>query len=231
MNYLAPVSYAKFLRDFSVEEQKSFFPYEWFDSMDKLEHPSLPCYEAFYSPLKQRNVLEEKDNEKDQRDIRIIGREHYATLEEAWKENSMETFRDFLIYYNNLDVVPFVKAITWPKWRCCNSVTISWKFIAAKRTLNSVKWILTVHIWQSLGMGIYPETAVKNTVHLTSALLVCSNWNPKVIVWCRSVQNIHAAKIWWRHRVQFKGSEQKCFREPLNNLQACPEHWWECICH
>ena len=80
--------------------------------MDKLEHPSLPCYEAFCSSLKQRNVLEEKDNEKDQRDIKIIGREHYATLEDTWKVNSMETFRDLLIYYNNLDVAPFVKATT-----------------------------------------------------------------------------------------------------------------------
>ena len=35
MNYLAPgVNYSKFLKAYHVEESKSYFPYEWFDSAE-----------------------------------------------------------------------------------------------------------------------------------------------------------------------------------------------------
>ena len=37
--YLAPgVNYASFLKAFDVKESKGFFPYEWFTSLDKLDH-------------------------------------------------------------------------------------------------------------------------------------------------------------------------------------------------
>ena len=28
-----------------------------------------------------------------------------------WEENNMQTFKDFLVWYNNLDVVPFIEAV------------------------------------------------------------------------------------------------------------------------
>ena len=41
-HYLASgCSYAKFLKAYQAEEVKFFFPYEWFDSVDKLDSPSL----------------------------------------------------------------------------------------------------------------------------------------------------------------------------------------------
>ena len=44
-NYLAPgSSYAPFLKACDVPVSKSFFPYEWFDDVSKLEHPCLPPY-------------------------------------------------------------------------------------------------------------------------------------------------------------------------------------------
>ncbi|CAG2220677.1 unnamed protein product [Mytilus edulis] len=53
-SYFAPgFSYAKFLKAFDVTENKGFFPYEWFDSVDKLNHPTLPSHEQFYSSLKE----------------------------------------------------------------------------------------------------------------------------------------------------------------------------------
>ena len=39
------------------------------------------------------------------------GHENYAFIEKVWKEKGMKTFKDFLIYYNERDVGPFVSAI------------------------------------------------------------------------------------------------------------------------
>ena len=42
-NYVAPgFSYDQFLRAFECEQTNGFFPYEWIDSLDKLEETSLP---------------------------------------------------------------------------------------------------------------------------------------------------------------------------------------------
>ena len=39
IQYLSPgVNYASFLKAFDVQESKGFFPYEWFTSVDKLDH-------------------------------------------------------------------------------------------------------------------------------------------------------------------------------------------------
>ena len=39
------------------------------------------------------------------------GIENYALLEELWKVEKMKTFRDFLRWYNNKDVVPTLQAM------------------------------------------------------------------------------------------------------------------------
>ncbi|VDI68728.1 Hypothetical predicted protein [Mytilus galloprovincialis] len=96
MQFLAPgTSYAKFLKAYQVEEQKGFFPYEWFDDPEKLNHPELPPHEAFYSSLKQTN----------------ISPENYQFCVNVWRDNNMSTFEDFLVWYNNRDVGPFVTAV------------------------------------------------------------------------------------------------------------------------
>ena len=57
MNYLAAcVNYSKFLKAFKVQETKSYFTYEWFNTKDKLDYPELPPVDAFYSSLKQKKV-------------------------------------------------------------------------------------------------------------------------------------------------------------------------------
>ncbi|CAG2213398.1 unnamed protein product [Mytilus edulis] len=91
--YLAPsFSYAKFLKVFDVSENKGFFPYEWFDGVDKLNHPTLPSHDDFYSSLKECN----------------ISPEDYDYCQRVWSQNDMSTFRDFLVWYNNLDVGEFI---------------------------------------------------------------------------------------------------------------------------
>jgi hypothetical protein len=101
-NYLAPgCSYSQFLKAYNIGEDKSFFPYEFMDSSEKLQHPCLPDYDDFYSSLKKCNVL----------DVDGKGKQNYQRLQKIWKEREMETMEDFLIYYNNLDVSPFVLAV------------------------------------------------------------------------------------------------------------------------
>ena len=114
--YLAPgSSYAKFLKAFQVEESKSFFPYEWFDCVDKLDATHLPPYECFYSELKNNNVLEaeylEWENSGRKGNPPKTGYKNYTNLLHIWNENKMTKFEHFLIYYNNMDCGPFVEAV------------------------------------------------------------------------------------------------------------------------
>ena len=94
-NYLAPnFSYADFLKAYEIEQTKGFFPYQWMDSLDKLNETSLPPHEAFFSSLRNTN----------------ISAEEYRYCHQVWAENNMTTFKDFLVWYNNLDVEPFLAA-------------------------------------------------------------------------------------------------------------------------
>ena len=46
-----------FLKAYGTSEQKGFFPYEWFDDIEKLRHTELLIAHAFYSKLKNCDVL------------------------------------------------------------------------------------------------------------------------------------------------------------------------------
>jgi hypothetical protein len=95
-SYMSPgVSYDKFLKAFEVAENKGYFPYEWLDDVDKLNHPNLPSHEDFYSSLKDCNISPEE----------------YQFCQHVWSDYGMSTFQDFLIWYSNLDVGPFVQAV------------------------------------------------------------------------------------------------------------------------
>ncbi len=37
--------------------------------------------------------------------------EEYTICINAWKDNNIKTFKDFLEQYNNLDVLPFIEAV------------------------------------------------------------------------------------------------------------------------
>ena len=94
--FLVARSYCdSFLKAYHVAQHKGYFCYEWFDDVNKLETTCLPHHEAFYSSLKGKYITEEE----------------YEYCQKVWKENRMTTFRDFLVFYNNLDVEPFVTAV------------------------------------------------------------------------------------------------------------------------
>ena len=95
-NYLAPgVSYEKYLKAYGCSVQKGHFPYEYIDDLQKLKEHSLPPQAAFFSRLKNEGISDTD----------------YALCQEAWRSDQMTTMRDFLVCYNNRDVVPFLEAI------------------------------------------------------------------------------------------------------------------------
>ena len=97
LNYLGlGITYEKWVKTYGATLAKSWLPYEWFDSPDKLAFPGLPPYMAWYSKLKGEYVLTLKE---------------YADCHGIFKERGMQTFGDWLEYYNNLDVAPFLEAL------------------------------------------------------------------------------------------------------------------------
>ena len=95
-NYLAPgVSYAKYLTAYGCELGKGHFPYEYMDGIGKLEDRALPPQAAFFSQLKNEGISDTD----------------YAACQAVWGDNQMTTMRDYLIWYNNRDVTPFLDAI------------------------------------------------------------------------------------------------------------------------
>ena len=92
--YLAPgVSYDKYLKAYGCELQKGHFPYEY--GIGKLADRALPPQAAFYSQLKSEEISDAD----------------YARCQAVWHDNQMTTMRDYLIWYNNRDVTPFLEAI------------------------------------------------------------------------------------------------------------------------
>ena len=95
-NYLAPgVSYAKYLTAYGCELEKGHFPYEYMNDLCKLEDHALPPQSAFFSQLKNEGISDTD----------------YAACQAVWRDNRMTTMRDYLIWYNNRDVEPFLEAI------------------------------------------------------------------------------------------------------------------------
>ena len=98
-NYLAAgCSYEKSLKAYGCDIPKGVFPYEWFDSLEKLDCTSLPEMDDFYDTMKMSNPVESESE--------------YEELKNIWNREGMGTFRDYLIHYNNLDTGPFCKALS-----------------------------------------------------------------------------------------------------------------------
>ena len=94
--YLAPgFGYATYWKAYKCSMEKGFFPYEWMDDLHKLNSQVLPDHEQFYSTLKKSNISEEE----------------YHYCQDVWKAEGMKTMKDYLIWYNNWDVAPFMEAL------------------------------------------------------------------------------------------------------------------------
>ena len=96
-NYLAPgLSYDAWCRAYGCELQKLAFPYEWFDSFDKLNHKGPVKYEEFFSSLKGGIT---------------ISQEEYQNFCDEFSKRGCVTMKDWLKEYNLADVKPFIEAL------------------------------------------------------------------------------------------------------------------------
>ena len=96
-NYLAPgLSYDAWCRAYGCELQKLAFPYEWFDSFDKLNHKGPVKYEEFFSSLKGGIT---------------ISQEEYQNFCDEFYKRGCVTMKDWLNEYNLADVKPFIEAL------------------------------------------------------------------------------------------------------------------------
>ena len=97
MNYSGPgTSYEKWVKTCGSTQTKSWLPYEWFTNADKLDYEGLPPHRCWFSKLKNEFVLSP---------------EEYEECKYVFRERGMKTFADWLKYYNNLDVGPFLEAL------------------------------------------------------------------------------------------------------------------------
>ena len=137
MQYLAPgFNLDTFIKSFAGENYatgdggKSYFPYEYIDSYDRLAETEMPPYCAFYSQLRQENQLESEyqqyivqklglardTQKKDLSDSQLekcpcTGEEKYELLKNMWREQQWQSVADYLKYYNIQDVVPFLVGV------------------------------------------------------------------------------------------------------------------------
>ena len=76
--------------------QKLTFPYEWFDSFEKLNHKGPVKYEDFFSSLKGGIT---------------ISQEEYQNFCDEFSKRGCVTMEDWLKEYNLADVKPFIEAL------------------------------------------------------------------------------------------------------------------------
>ena len=96
-SYLAPgLSYDAWCRAYGTELQKLVFPYEWFDSFEKLNHKGPVKYEDFFSSLKGGIT---------------ISQEEYQNFCDEFSKRGCVTMEDWLKEYNLADVKPFIDAL------------------------------------------------------------------------------------------------------------------------
>ena len=128
MNFLGEAnSLDSFLKAYKTEETKRFFPYEWLDNLEKLNNKELPRYDSFFSKLRNINPFQ---NDYDFENLTTsglsaeqavcklqlnkkppTGDENYAYLRSIWVSEGIKSFKDFLMSYNNKDVVPTLEAM------------------------------------------------------------------------------------------------------------------------
>ena len=76
-------------KQLELAKRKGVFPYDWFDSIEKLKHYRLPPIEDFYSMLNEEGISQEE----------------YDFALEVWIQFNCQTFKDYLELYNLIDTL------------------------------------------------------------------------------------------------------------------------------
>ena len=69
--------------------RKGFYPYEWFDNVDKFNHIGLPSIESFYSKLSQKSIKPEE----------------YEHAQNVYNKLNCQSFKDYHMTYLKCDVL------------------------------------------------------------------------------------------------------------------------------
>jgi hypothetical protein len=96
--------------------RKGVYPYEYMDSLTKLDETQLPPKEAFYSRLSGEGISEED----------------YEHALKVWKEFGMKTFRDYHDLYNQSDVLLLADVFEKVRDMCIKNYDLdpAWYFTA-----------------------------------------------------------------------------------------------------
>ena len=114
-----------FLKAYKTNE---WFPYEWFDSPNKLDATFLPLNECLFSKLRDHIPLEKEFTDftklsngglSQQEALKKLmlkvvppsGVINYIYLESVWEQEQMTIFQDFVRWHNNKDVVATLEAM------------------------------------------------------------------------------------------------------------------------
>ena len=129
MNFFGgATSLDSFLKAYRISESKSFFSYEWFDCPQKMNNSEISPYDTFFSKLRNVNPLEKNHSdyqkllscglktEEALSKMKLLkpppsGEENYQFLLDIWNHENMFSFKDFLRWYNNIDVVKTLEAV------------------------------------------------------------------------------------------------------------------------
>ena len=138
------------LNKFGLERRKGIFPYERFNSIDKLHETTLPPEEAFYSKLKQSGITDKE----------------YKQAIDCWNNTGCNTIEDYVLLYLKTDLLLSVDV--FEKFRdksleyneidpCCTYSTpgLTW-LCGLKYTNNRLKYYNenTVNIYDTIQHGI-----------------------------------------------------------------------------
>ena len=129
MNFLSgATSLDSFLKAYKTSETKRFFPFEWFDQPEKLQNTKLPPYDAFYIKIRSCKPLEAEYTDyvnllknwltREQAVVKLklsepplTMIEKYQNPQQTWKQQQKSSFKDFLRWHKNWDVVPTLEAM------------------------------------------------------------------------------------------------------------------------
>ena len=148
-NYLAAgTSLANFYKAYGVKNPKACFPYQWFDSLEKLEARFLPKREEFYSVLTNANVSEEE----------------YQSAIDAWCLHGWESFKEYVKFYNDLDVTGMTIAVE-KMFKVYKEKTLD-----IFKEAISLAGITQKYVFKNLPQDVYFSNFSKNHAHIYKEL-------------------------------------------------------------
>ena len=176
MNFLGgATSLDSFRKAYKTSKTEGFFPYECFDCPQNMNNSELPPYNAFFSKLRNVNPLETNHSDyqkllscrlktdKAPSKMKVSkppppGEENYQYLVDIWNRGNMCTFKDFLRWYNNEDVVPTLDAIQ-KIFSFCH-----------KKRIDTLKLGVHFRTWQ---IFVSTNLPVPNSIHLLKPIKTC----------------------------------------------------------